>query len=427
MASFFFKGVSMLISFLIVPLTIEFVNPLQYGIWLTLSSLMSWFYFFDIGLTNGFRNRFTTLKAIGKFKMARVYVSTTYAALFISFAFFMSILIPISLSVDWSSILKIDSSYCDELRLTFATLIAFFGLNMVFQTFSTMLVADQRAAFSSAIQVIGQSCALLVIYILTRTIKNGSITSLALIFSGIPFVTLVISSIIFFNTRYRCFKPHIGYIRFKYIKDILGIGGKFFIITTSMLFIYQIMNVIISRTLGPEVVTQYNLSHKFFSIITMLAGLILGNVWSAFTDAYAIGNLDWMKKAMSILQKSILIVIPITIIMYFIATPFINFWVDKKVLVPASINVSEAIYTFANFCGGIYMCMINGIGKIHLQLVIYIIFAIIAYPVMSFLCNIFGIPGLLFIPTTVYVVQAIIGKIQIDKILNNRASGWWNK
>lgn len=184
LASVVLKGISMLISLFIVPITINYVNPVQYGIWLTLSSLMAWFYFFDIGLTNGFRNRFTTLKACGKLKMARVYVSTTYAALFISFVVFMSVLIPVSFIVDWSSVLKVDQSYCEELRMTFAVLLGFFGLNIVFQTFSTMLIADQRSAFSSGIQVLGQGLALLVIFILTKTVKSGSITSLAFIFSG---------------------------------------------------------------------------------------------------------------------------------------------------------------------------------------------------------------------------------------------------
>lgn len=426
-ASVILKGISMLISLFIVPITINFVNPVQYGIWLTLSSLMAWFYFFDIGLTNGFRNRFTTLKACGKLKMARIYVSTTYAALFISFVIFMSVLIPVSFIVDWSSVLKVDPSYCEELRMTFAVLLAFFGLNIVFQTFSTMLIADQRSAFSSGIQVLGQSLALLMIFILTKTVKSGSITSLAFIFSGIPFATLVLCSIIFFNTRYRKFRPNFGYIRLKYVKDILGIGGKFFIITTSMLFIYQIMNIIISRNLGPEVVTQYNISHRYFSIITMVSGLVLGNIWSAATDAYVNKDFIWMRRTTNYLQKALIVGIPVTIIMYFCATPFINLWIDKKVIVPANINISEAIYTFANLCGGIYMCLINGIGKIHIQLIIYLSFAFIAYPTMSWFCHLYGVPGLLLIPTVVCLLQALFGHIQINKILNNTATGWWDK
>ena len=55
--SFLIKGASIAISLILVPLTINYINPYRYGIWLTLSSVVSWFSFFDIGLTNGLRNK----------------------------------------------------------------------------------------------------------------------------------------------------------------------------------------------------------------------------------------------------------------------------------------------------------------------------------------------------------------------------------
>jgi len=55
--SLFIKGGSILISFLLIPLTLDYLNPYEYGIWLTLNSVLSWVYLFDIGLGNGLRNR----------------------------------------------------------------------------------------------------------------------------------------------------------------------------------------------------------------------------------------------------------------------------------------------------------------------------------------------------------------------------------
>ena len=58
LASFLIKGGNIAISLILVPLTIHYVNPTQYGIWLTLSSIIGWFAFFDIGFGNGLRNKF---------------------------------------------------------------------------------------------------------------------------------------------------------------------------------------------------------------------------------------------------------------------------------------------------------------------------------------------------------------------------------
>ena len=48
LATFIFKGCSIAISLILVPLTINYINPTQYGIWITLSSIVGWFAFFDI-------------------------------------------------------------------------------------------------------------------------------------------------------------------------------------------------------------------------------------------------------------------------------------------------------------------------------------------------------------------------------------------
>ena len=80
-ASFIIKGCNIAISLVLVPLTIHYVNPTQYGIWLTLSSIIGWFAFFDIGFGNGLRNKFAEAIAKDDHQLARIYLSTTYAIL----------------------------------------------------------------------------------------------------------------------------------------------------------------------------------------------------------------------------------------------------------------------------------------------------------------------------------------------------------
>ena len=75
------RGCSIVTSFVSLPLTLHYINPTRYGIWLTLSSVIGWFSFFDIGFGNGLRNRFAESVAKGQHELARIYVSTTYAML----------------------------------------------------------------------------------------------------------------------------------------------------------------------------------------------------------------------------------------------------------------------------------------------------------------------------------------------------------
>ena len=69
--SFFLKGGSVIANFLLVPLTIDYLDTENYGIWLILNSFIAWFSFFDIGLGNGLRNKFAEAKALGNNKLFR--------------------------------------------------------------------------------------------------------------------------------------------------------------------------------------------------------------------------------------------------------------------------------------------------------------------------------------------------------------------
>jgi hypothetical protein len=59
---------------------------MKYGSWLTLRSIILWFAFFDIGLGNGLRNKFTEAKAPGNLERTRIYISTAYGLLILIFS-----------------------------------------------------------------------------------------------------------------------------------------------------------------------------------------------------------------------------------------------------------------------------------------------------------------------------------------------------
>lgn len=294
--SFFLKCISILISLQVVPLTINFVNPTQYGIWLTLSSIIAWLSYFDLGFAHGFRNRFAESKAKNDMELAKKYVSTTYAVLFIIFFTVLLIVLFVDNFINWSDILKIDIAYNEELKVVFGILACFFCMQIVAGVFTTMLVADQKSAYSSCIQTGGQFLAFICIWILTKTV-DGSLTILAFAFSGIPcFLLIVVSIIVFHTKRYKDLKPSLSSVDFSLTKNILGLGGQFFIIMISMLFIFQFINIIISRIEGPVAVTQYNVAYKYYNVLNMVASIILTPFWSAFTEAYVQKDTIWMKR-----------------------------------------------------------------------------------------------------------------------------------
>ena len=65
------KGISIIISFFLLPLTIGYVNSDTYGIWVTISSMVAWLSVLDIGMGNGLRNKFVKYRTQGDNKMVK--------------------------------------------------------------------------------------------------------------------------------------------------------------------------------------------------------------------------------------------------------------------------------------------------------------------------------------------------------------------
>ncbi len=427
-ASLGLKCISILISLQVVPLTIGYIDTVKYGIWLTLSSIISWLSFFDLGFAHGFRNRFAEAKAKGDMQTAKEYLSTTYAVLSILFTLIFIGITVANHYIHWSEILIIDRQYNAELHTVFGLLACFFCLNIVGSVFTTMLMADQKPAMASLIQTGGQVLAFITIYVLTKT-TAGNLVNLAIAFSGIPCILLFIVSFFIFRTeRYKPIAPSFRFIRFSLTKNIIELGGQFFIIMIAMMFIYQFMNIIISRVKGPEAVTEYNIAYKYFNTLNMFATIILTPFWSAFTDAYTKKDFRWMKQVHRKLERMWLIfILPVSAFMLICSNPIYKWWIGNDVKISLSVSSMVAIYVLAQTLVGVYTTLINGTGKVRIQMLIYLFFSISALPVINYGCEKIGIIGALLFPTVVCLFQVIMGRKQLTKIIMNKDYGIYSK
>ena len=193
LASFLIRGGSIAISLVLVPLTINYVNPSKYGIWLTLSSIVAWFSFFDIGLTQGLRNRFAEAKAKAEDHISQVYVSTTYAILGIVFTSVWIIYLIINPFLNWSSIINVEESMGRELSILALIVFTYFCFSSILRIITTVLTANQQPAIASLIDLIGQAISLILIFILVKT-TEGSLIYLGLAFCLAPLVVFAASN-----------------------------------------------------------------------------------------------------------------------------------------------------------------------------------------------------------------------------------------
>ena len=423
--SLIIKGLSIFISLLLVPLTIHYVNPTQYGIWLTLSSIIGWLGFFDIGFGNGLRNKFAEAMAKGEHELARTYVSTTYGILTIIIGTVLVIFLCINPFLEWSRILNTPSEMSHELSILALIVFVFFCVQFILQLITTILTASQEPAKASFFNFLGSLFSLVIIFILTKTTK-GNLIYLGTVLGLTPVLVLIASSIWYYNTKYKKYAPSIKYVKFSYAKNLMTLGIKFFIIQIAAVVIYQTSNIIIAQLFGPTEVTPYNIAFKYFGIISMGFGIIMVPLWSAFTEAWIKKDIPWIKNTVKRLIQLWGLVSLVTLIMLVFSNIVYKAWV-KEITVPLSTSIVMAVYVIINAWCAIFAHFLNGVGKIKLQLYSGSFGALVNIPLSIFLGRQLGIYGVVLSTTLLSGISAIWSPIQYAKLIRNKATGIWNK
>lgn len=426
--SFGIKGVSILTTFIMVPVTLKYLGTSDYGIWLTMSSIVAWFGFFDIGIGNGLRNKFTEAVSLGNAKYARTLVSTAYVGLTAIMIALWLIFFIISSLIDWSFILKVPAGKSYNVDALILFIFSLFAIRMVLKLISVILIADQKAALSNIFDPLSNIISLIAILILAST-TSGSLSNFIIAVSLAPLIILTIATLYFFRSDYKAYRPSIKHVNISHIKDLTGLGFKFFIIQISVLIIFSTDNLIITRIIGPQEVTTYNIAYKYFNILIMIFSIIMTPMWAAYTQAYVLNDLSWIKNINKKLIKVWFMIVMSAILFIAFANWFYHLWVGDKIIVPLALTTLMGIFVIISTWNNIFVYFINSTGKIKLQLYSSLISASFNIPISIFLARNLnmGSAGVILGTCICLAPGIILGPLQYRKILNKTDKGIWSK
>ncbi|MHB8209560.1 lipopolysaccharide biosynthesis protein [Mucilaginibacter sp.] len=424
--SFLIKGAGVLISFLLIPLTIHYVNAGQYGIWLTISSLVVWINTFDIGLSNGLRNKIAHSIALNETTNIVKYISTTYTILFF-IALITFVVFYISGSFfNWNQLLNIKPSINANIWPIITISLGAFCIQFVLQPIKSILTATHEPFKSSLLLLLGQCLTVILIYILTLYTKS-SLLMLVVVVSSSPVLIFLIANIYLFNTSLKRYSPKFSAIDLKSAKSLLTTGGAFFLIQMGAVILFETDNIIISRILGPSQVTAFNIASKLFSLTTIIFVIMLTPYWSAFTDAYAKNDMKWIKQSIRKMRMIWLYMSIATVILYFFSNIFYKIWVGNTISISNQLSLSMAIYVILSNWQGIYVYALNGIGKLRIQLIFISLAGLLNIPLSVLLIHRVGLPGTVIANIILAIIMNVFYTYQVNLIINQKATGIWNR
>ena len=379
LASFVIKGWSALIVLLLVPATLNCLGEYKNGIWLTISSLLLWIDNMDIGLGNGLRNKVAEYMAHGECERTRSLISSTFAMLTcIIIPVLLILLLLIAISNPYI-VFNADSSKVDQLDQVLMVTVTLVCTSFIFKLIGNFYMGMQLPAVSNLLIALGQTLALIGTYIVLYS-GSHSMMLIALVNTAAPLLVYLLAYPYTFFYKYSHLRPSFKLINFKEARAVINMGVQFFIMQISGVILFMTSNLLISNLFTPALVTPYQITYRYFSIMLVAFTVICMPFWNATTDAYERGDMQWIRNATRKLRLMTIGILFCMIIMVFLSPWVYSIWIGNSVTIDIRMSIVMAAYIFTLIYSMRYSYFINGIGKLRLQLIFTTAAAIVFIP-----------------------------------------------
>lgn len=411
----------MILVFLTTSLTFKYLGKSDYGIWVTIYSIISWVYLLDFGFSNVIKTKLPALLHNDE-KTINTLISTVYVGIGgVSLLIFL-LYVVFNLFVSPSQFLNIETETVNfnlvlTLNLLFSVLILFVGN---FKSLFVGVIKTQIVEFS---MMVVQLVIFLVIFSLLKCNlcqESSKLLVISLVFGVTNLVIGLLFTFYFFHSNEKI-RVSLKYFDLSVLKQNTSLGLKYFVIQICMVIIFSTDYLLITKYFGVKEVANYDIVLKIFQVPMLLTITGLSPFWSIFSKNYAEKNYVWIKKTLTAYNFLFVLFIIGVAVLVLIIHEIIYLWMNVRFEIPNSLLLFISIYITMRAFTAMYNYFLNGINKINLSLGLTIFGAVINIPLCIVLIKAgFGVSGIV-IGTCISILPTTIAlPIQAFRIINRK-------
>ncbi|NPV68478.1 MAG: oligosaccharide flippase family protein [Anaerolineae bacterium] len=412
------RGVSAVTMVISVPLTINYLGTERYGMWITMSAMLTILAFADLGIGNGLLNKLAYAHGRDDREGAQRYISSAFimlsgVALLLGVVFML-----IYPHVPWERFFNVTSTQAvRDAGPTVAVAIGCFLISIPLGIVQRVQQGYQEGYFDSFWQAVGKcftlAGVLLAIYL--RASLPWLIAALMLA----PIAAQFLNGIILFGIRRPWLRPHWGAVRRSYGQELLEVGLFFFILQLASVIGYSSDSIVLAHIISPNAVSEYTIVKQLFSIIILFLSALLMPTWPAYGEATARGDRAWVGQTfVRSVAISLSISIPFSILLVLLGQQIVKLWVGDAVTPSPLLLVSFGIWTVISAFGGSVAMLLNGLQVIRFQAVCSLLMAASNIVISVVLTETIGISGVIWgsivaqlvfilLPSMVYILRLL--------------------
>jgi O-antigen/teichoic acid export membrane protein len=320
------KIVMILVSIITVPITVRYLGPDRYGIWITISTTIAMFLVLDIGISSTLTNLISEAYAKDDRHLAAEYFSTAFWSL-IGIVMILGICAAgLWHFVQWKYVFNLRSAaLAHETSLAMVAAFVVFLVSLPTGLVVKVLAGYQELHIANFFAAGGSVLSLLVVLLVVSL--HGGLPMLVGGYAGAAVSANLVCLLWVCLVHKPWIKPLPRRVNLRYFRRIFGSGTQFFAIQIAGLVVFSTDNLIISHYLSPAQVTPYSITWRLVNYIAIAQTFLFPALWPAYSEAYANGQLDWIRRTYGRVRKlTILLLVAGCSLMVFAGRTIIRIW-----------------------------------------------------------------------------------------------------
>jgi O-antigen/teichoic acid export membrane protein len=413
-ANVFSKGVAMLVMVLSVSLTLPYLGPERFGVWMTIASFVGMLVFLDLGIGNALTNHVASIAVQGKKEQLAQTISGGLGFLFIVGLSATAVLCTLTAILPWQVIIKVkDPLIRDEILKALYLFSVLFGINLFGLGVQKVFAGLQRSFEAHVVSGLSSTFSLTILWWVAR--EHAGITVLLLATLGCQ--SLGGFMLLGLLKRRSLFQLQGIWCAIAIEKNsLLKIGGLFFVLQIGTMVGWGADSLIISGTVGPSQVAVFSVVQRLFQFISIPLAMANAPLWSAYADAHSRGENTFIRKT---LIRSITWTTAGALLgglfLCLIGNDLIKFWTGGTIIPALSLVYIYFIWTMCETIGNSFAMMMNGCGVVVPQVIAVLIFVILAVPLKLLLIH-YGLQWFVFATIFSYILSVPIFYIFLLKM-----------
>lgn len=395
LASFVSRGASAVAPILLIPITLPYLGAKLYGLWMAVAALASMALWADLGLGNGLLTKLAACYSSADWKLARKNVSTAYGVLFPVAGLLTALLWFTADLISWPDLFNVTDPEIKSVSRTVVLItLSAFLINVPLSLVQRVQYAYQRVAQSNIWQSSGSLLSLGLAWTAVASRLDPTVVVGAAV-SG-PLLSNIAQSIwVYTKWAYRL-RPRLKAIDRTVVLSLCRLGGQFFVLSVITSIALNVDNLIIARSLGLAVVTEYAVPAKMFMTLGLIVTLVNLPLWPANGEALARGDYSWVRKMtvrMTVISGAA-VVLPATVLLL-VGDRILTSWLNAN---PgsASLFLGFAFWWVLLATASPLFMVQNAAGFLRPQFVGWILYLALSVPAKFLAAEAYGLVGVVF-------------------------------